>query len=133
LRADCTPKAVSHRLNNIRNHGKPLPNSNSAGTTPVKVATTPKTPRSRAKATPKKAAPVDSESDSGGPEGLLESPSARRSSNKRPRSAPGYAEADGSDEVEEEYVPFSKRVKVEPVEEEFQLGKGELHSVEGEM
>jgi hypothetical protein len=89
----------------------------------VKAATTPKTPRSRAKATPKKAALLDSESDSGGPEGLLESPSAHRSLNKRPRSAPGYAETDGSDEVEKEYVPFSKRVKAEPVEEEFQFGE----------
>lgn len=56
----------------------------------------PKTPRSRPKATPKKPrTSVDSESDSSGPEGLLESPSVKRSSNKRPRPVPkksSYAE-----------------------------------------
>jgi hypothetical protein len=127
MRVDCTPKAVSHRLNNIRNHGKPLPNSASAGNTPEKVATTPKTPRSRAKATPKKAAPIETESDDGGPEGFLDSPSARRSSKKRKMNAPTYAETDNSgDEIEEEYLPFNKRVKVEPVEEEVQFGGEEM-------
>jgi hypothetical protein len=121
---DCTPKAVSHRLNNIRNHGKPL--AASTGTTPVKAATTPKTPRSRVKASAKKsrAAAGTSESDNGEPEGLLESPSVKRGSVKRPHSAPkvSYAETDGSD-VMEEYTPFGgvKRVKKEPVEEQDDL------------
>jgi hypothetical protein len=68
---------------------------------------------------PKNAAPVNSDSD--GPEGLLESPSANRASSKRSRSAPkaSYVEIDDSDdEFEEEYVPLSKRVKTEPVEED---------------
>jgi hypothetical protein len=41
--------------------------------------------------------------------------------------APTYAETDNSgDEIEEEYLPFNKRVKVEPVEEEVQFGGGEM-------
>jgi hypothetical protein len=112
-------------LNNIRNHGKPL--SSSTGTTPVKAVTTPKTPRSRAKASAKKLrTPMGTnESDNGEPEGFLESPSVKRGLAKRPRSAPksSYAESEGSDVTEEEYTPFGgvKRVKTEPVEEEEEL------------
>lgn len=87
---------------------------------------TPKTPRSRAKATPKKPrTPVDSESESGGPEGLLESPSpsVKRTMGKRPRAAPKvpYAESEGEDvSEEEEYVPFGgmKKIKREYAEED---------------
>ncbi|KAH3976207.1 hypothetical protein HBH64_090440 [Parastagonospora nodorum] len=124
---DCTSKAVSHRLANIRNHGKPLPAS--TGNTPVKAIMTPKTPRSRAKATPKKPrTPVESESESGGPEGLLESPSpsVKRTSAKRQRSASKvvYAETDGSDVTEEEYIPYggTKKIKREYAEDEGEVG-----------
>jgi hypothetical protein len=49
---------------------------------------------------------------------LLNSPTAER--NKRARGTPKktYAESDGEDaEEEDEYVPISKKVKMEPVDE----------------
>jgi hypothetical protein len=86
---------------------------------------TPKTPRSRAKATPREPrTPVESESESGGPEGLLESPlpSVKRTSAKRQRSASKvvYAETDGSDVTEEEYISYggTKKIKREYAEDE---------------
>ncbi|KAH5994294.1 hypothetical protein HBI83_245580 [Parastagonospora nodorum] len=127
ISGDCTPKAVSHRLANIRNHGKPLPAS--TGNTPVKAIMTPKTPRSCAKATPKKSrTPGESESDSGSPEGPLKSPSpsVKRTSAKRQRSASKvvYAETDGSDVTEEEYIPYggTKKIKREYAEDEGEVG-----------
>lgn len=127
---DCTPKAVSHRLTNIRNHGKPLPAS--TGNTPVKASMTPKTPRGRAKVTPKKLrTPVESESESGGPEGLQESPSpspsVKRTTGKRQCSAPkvAYAESEGEDagEEQEEYIPFGgmKKIKREFADEDLNV------------
>ena len=127
---DCTPKAVSHRLNNIRNNGKPLPNGDgrSAASTPTKAATTPKTPRGRTKASATKKQPTrvdscNSDSDAG-PEGVIDddevvSPSAGRGSTRRARSTPkrSYAETASSDDVSDVYVPLPKRVKSEPQEE----------------
>jgi hypothetical protein len=113
---DCTPKAVSHRLTNLRNTGKPLNGS------PAKsAASTPKTPKSRAK----KQKPATSESDE--PEGLQDEPEAASplAGKKRRRATPkknvDYKETDGEDDSDEkEYIPFQgwKKVKKEPVEEE---------------
>jgi hypothetical protein len=100
-------------------------------------ASTPKPavkPKRHAKATSKKMATPDSDE----PEGLAdESPSVRK---KRQRAMPkktvDYKESDGEDESgeeeeeEEEYVPLSKRVKTEPVEEEPMIFAEE---VQGEM
>jgi hypothetical protein len=112
-RADCTPKAVSHRLNNIRKSGKPVATPSRG--TPIK------TPKSRAKKQ-KIVTPAD---ESSGPEGLASSndddevvsPSMNR---KRARSTPkkSYAESDQEDGEDEEevYIPFGRRIKAEPVE-----------------
>ncbi|KAF2026634.1 hypothetical protein EK21DRAFT_115582 [Setomelanomma holmii] len=115
----CTPKAVSHRLNNIRNHGKPLAN----GTSPAKTPTTPRTPKtpaSRVKFQPKTNIDTTSESENDGPEGLVESPSARRASVKRAKSTPkrSYAESvdESVDESQEQSAsePAAKRPRVKP-------------------
>jgi hypothetical protein len=114
---DCTPKAVSHRLNNIRNHGKPLANNSSPAN--------PKTSKSRAKAPEKKKTNKDttSESDNDGPEGLIESPFAHRAGSKRAKSTPkrSYAEPESEDESEherEEPVTKRARIKNEPIDDE---------------
>ncbi|KAF1850895.1 uncharacterized protein K460DRAFT_400929 [Cucurbitaria berberidis CBS 394.84] len=122
----CTPKAVSHRLNNIRNSGNNNGTRSSGGTrpngsvthTPTRATSTPRTPRSRAKATPNKKKVSSNESD-GGPEGLLDeddevmSPLAARGKRGARQS---YAEP----ESEEEHSDYqmSKRVKTEPIDDD---------------
>jgi hypothetical protein len=119
-RADCTPKAVENRLYSWKK--KNLPAAPSTGNTPSSTPKTPKTLKGRAKATPKKTVRDESEED--GSEGLLESPSpsVKRASAKRQRSASKvvYAETDGSDVTKEEYIPFggTKKIKREYAEDE---------------
>ncbi|KAH4845546.1 hypothetical protein HBH75_179850 [Parastagonospora nodorum] len=122
--ADCTPKAVENRLYSWKK--KNLPAAPSTGNTPSSTPKTPKTPKVRAKATPKKI--VLDESEEGGPEGLLESPSpsVKRTSAKRQRSASKvvYVETDGSDVTEKEYIPYggTKKIKREYAEDEGEVG-----------
>ncbi|KAH3953298.1 hypothetical protein HBH70_028580 [Parastagonospora nodorum] len=121
---DCTPKAVENRLYSWKK--KNLPAAPSTGNTPSSTPKTPKTPKVRAKATPKKI--VLDESEEGGPEGLLESPSpsVKRTSAKRQRSASKvvYVETDGSDVTEKEYIPYggTKKIKREYAEDEGEVG-----------
>jgi hypothetical protein len=135
---DCTPKAVSHRLANLRNTGKPLNSTPSKGAGNPKAATTPKTPKSRAKkqklATPESDSPEGLQSESDGLE--QESPLA---SKKRKRATPkktvDYKETSGEDESQEqEYIPVQgwRKVKKEPIEdvavtfgENVEVGQGE--------
>ncbi|KAH7348111.1 hypothetical protein BKA66DRAFT_576300 [Pyrenochaeta sp. MPI-SDFR-AT-0127] len=111
---DCTPKAVSHRLNNIRNTGAAR-NSGSVPSTPSRPHATPKTPRSRTKATPKKK--NNNNNDSDGPEGLIDEEEPMSPSDTRAKRAkrPSYVEA-GSVE-EPDYVIVNKRVKTEPLDD----------------
>lgn len=124
---DCTPKAVSHRLSNIRKGGTTHANAGAvASTTPT--ASTPKTPRSRAKATPRKKKEVSEEVDSDGPQGLMDddevlSPTAARGKRTlNGKRKPTYDETSDKEveevEVEDTYVPMAKRVKEEAVDEE---------------
>jgi hypothetical protein len=130
LRAGCTEKALSHRLNNIRNHGKPVSTpAKAAGTamkaTPMKVTGTPRAPASRVKNMPKtprsRATELSDKSEfETDPEGLLDSPSVARSSKRAtPGSKARHAESEDSieDGEEDEYVPI-KKVKKEPIDEE---------------
>lgn len=123
-RLDCTPKAVSHRLTNIRKGGTTHAN-NGAVNSP-----TSKTSRSRAKATPRKKKAVSEEVESDGPQGLVDdeevllSPTAARGKRgmsggvkRKVEYKEDSDQEDGEGEVEEEYVPLAKRVKEEPVEE----------------
>ncbi|KAI4915372.1 uncharacterized protein J4E92_009326 [Alternaria infectoria] len=120
---DCTPKAVSHRLTNIRKGG-----TTHAVASPTPAALTPKTPRSKAKPVPRKKKAVSEEVDSDGPQGLMDddevlSPSAARGKRTlNGKRKPTYDETsdkeDEEGEVEDEYVPMAKRVKEEPVDEE---------------
>ena len=105
-------------------------NLNSATNTPSKTAaaTTPKTPRSRAKATPRKGKQLSEDVESDGPQGLVNdeevfSPSAARGK----RTLDGVRKATHAEmsdkeeedaELEDEYVLMAKRVKQEPVDEE---------------
>jgi hypothetical protein len=113
-RIDCTPKAVSHRLANIRKGGSTRPTG--------AVSTTPRTPGSRVKTTPRRKK-NDVVSDEEGPEGLdvqLDSPTAARG--KRVLNAnkkTSYAEDPTDDEEDiESDGPSKKRAKKEPVEED---------------
>jgi len=120
---DCTPKAVSHRLTNIRKGG-----TTHAVASPTPAASTPKTPRSKAKPVPRKKKAVSEEVDSDGPQGLMDddevlSPTVARG--KRGRNGGQKVKYDESSEkeeedleVEDEYVPMAKRVKEEPVDDE---------------
>ncbi len=105
-------------------------NLNSATNTPSKTtaATTPKTPRSRAKATPRKGKQLSEDVESDGLQGLVDdeevfSPSAARSKRtlNGARKAT-YAETSDKEEeeaeLEDEYVPMAKRIKDEPIDEE---------------
>ncbi|KAI4941042.1 hypothetical protein J4E86_010542 [Alternaria arbusti] len=120
---DCTPKAVSHRLTNIRKGG-----TAHAVASPTRTASTPKTPRSKAKPVPRKKKAVSEDADSDGPQGLMDddevlSPTAahgKRTLNGKRK--PTYDETSDKEdeevEVEDMYVPMAKRVKEEPVDEE---------------
>lgn len=123
-RLDCTPKAVSHRLTNIRKGGTTHAN-NSAVNSP-----TPKTSRPRAKATPRKKRAVSEEVESDGPQGLVDdeevllSPTAARGKRgmsggvkRKVEYKEDSDQEDGEGDVEEEYIPLAKRVKEEPIEE----------------
>lgn len=130
---DCTPKAVSHRLNNIRNYGKPLANGDSATSTPTKAATTPKTPASRSKSTAtKKKKAADSDGNSDALEGLQEEAQSPSINRKRARETPkkSYAEPDSSEENEGPApvpMPKRQRVKSEPEEDlDFGLDLGDV-------
>ncbi|KAI4608175.1 hypothetical protein J4E80_009183 [Alternaria sp. BMP 0032] len=124
---NCTPKAVSHRLSNIRKGGTTNANGGAVAS-PTRTASTPKTPRSRAKAAPRKKKDASEEVDSDGPQGLIDddevlSPTAARGKRTlNGKRKPTYDETsdkeDGDVEVEDEYVPMAKRVKEEPVDEE---------------
>ncbi|KAI4906003.1 hypothetical protein J4E90_011001 [Alternaria incomplexa] len=123
----CTPKAVSHRLSNIRKGGTTNANGGAVAS-PTRTASTPKTPRSRAKATPRKKKDVSEEVDSDGPQGLMKdddvlSPAAARGKRTlNGKRKPTYDETSDKEEedleVEDVYVPMAKRVKEEPVEDE---------------
>ncbi|KAF2823654.1 hypothetical protein CC86DRAFT_408684 [Ophiobolus disseminans] len=123
---NCTPKAVSHRLNNIRSHGKPLANGG-ASATPTPTKAPPKKPAGRAKAgAAKKKAPESDDEDS--PQSLqeeeVETPTTTRFKRKLSTPKRSYAESANSSEdsgVEEEYVPMAKRVEKEPVEDDDDL------------
>ena len=120
----CTPKAVGHRLSNLRNSGKML-NSGGSSATPKKIPATPRTPRTpasgrirAAKASAKKNVDNETSSEDAADE-ELSSPSV---AHKRARTSKGpksYAESEAtSGDDEEEFTPMSKRVKAEPVEDE---------------
>ena len=125
--SDCTPKAVSHRLSNIRKGGTTHANGGAVAS-PTRTASTPKTPRSKAKATPRKKKDVSEDVDSDGPQGLMEdddvlSPAAARGKRTlNGKRKPTYDETSDKEEedleVEDVYVPMAKRVKEEPVEDE---------------
>ena len=125
--SDCTPKAVSHRLSNIRKGGTTNANGGAVAS-PTRTASTPKTPRSKAKPVPRKKKAVSEEVDSDGPQGLMDydevlSPSAARGKRTlNGKRKPTYDETsdkeDGDVEAEDVYVPMAKRVKEEPVDEE---------------
>ena len=124
---DCTPKAVSHRLTNIRKGGTTNANGGAVAS-PTRTASTFKTPRSKAKPVPRKKKAVSEDADSDGPQGLMDndevlSPSAARGKRTlNGKRKPTYDETsdkeDEEAEVEDEYVPMAKRVKEEPVDEE---------------
>jgi hypothetical protein len=126
---DCTPKAVSHRLTNLRNTGKPLNGTPSKSAVTFKAATTPKTPRSRAKKqklpSPESDSPEGLQDESDG--GLEESPLASKKRKRvTPKKTVDYKETSSEDEsVEEEYIPLGSRkhVKTEPVEEMLVFGE----------
>ncbi|KAJ4988675.1 hypothetical protein SVAN01_05808 [Stagonosporopsis vannaccii] len=117
----CTPKAVSHRLSNLRQSGKPVNPS-----TPRKTHSTAKSPRTpssgRARASVKKIAKPEAEdTDEELDEELVSSPLVQRKRTRTPKMQKSYAESDassGDDEDEETFVPQTKKVKAEPVEKE---------------
>ncbi|KAF1829388.1 hypothetical protein BDW02DRAFT_602586 [Decorospora gaudefroyi] len=131
---DCTPKAVSHRLSKFSNGG---PAQSSANNTPVKTnaksSTTPKktTPASRARAG--KRVQKDEDDDEAAPQALADgaeeilSPLAargKRNLNGIPKR--NYAgmddEVEDNDEAEfDVYAPISKRIKTEPLEEDYEF------------
>ena len=130
----CTPKAVGHRLSNLRNSGKML-NSGGSSATPKKMAVTPRTPRTpasgrvrAAKASAKKNVDNETSSEDAADE-ELSSPSV---AHKRARTSKGpksYAESDAtSGDDEEEFTPMSKRVKAEPIEDEGVAGTISNHT-----
>ncbi|KAH6622330.1 hypothetical protein C7974DRAFT_457382 [Boeremia exigua] len=118
----CTPKAVSHRLSNLRKSGKPVGST----TTPKKasVARAPRTPASGGRASAKKSVNKDVTSDESGGEEAVPSPlaSRKRTRTRTPKTPPKYAESDATsgddDEGEEEFSPVVKKVKTEPVDDE---------------
>ncbi|KAH7074824.1 hypothetical protein BKA63DRAFT_414645 [Paraphoma chrysanthemicola] len=118
---EASSKAVENRLYSWKK--KNVGSGTNATSTPSKVLATPKTPNSRAKATGRKkklATPSESEND--GPEGLIDSPSVKKSNSKRAKSTPKRSHAESEDEhgiaeVEEEYAPLAKKVKTEPVDD----------------
>ncbi|KAI4913381.1 hypothetical protein J4E85_010835 [Alternaria conjuncta] len=125
---DCTPKAVSHRLTNIRKGGTTSANAGTVAS-PRPAASKPKTPRSKAKPVPRKEKAVSEDADSDGPQGLMDddeilSPTASRGKRTlNGKRKPTYDETSDKEEeeeveVEDEYVPMAKRVKEEPVDEE---------------
>ncbi|KAJ4379325.1 hypothetical protein N0V86_005370 [Didymella sp. IMI 355093] len=125
----CTPKAVSHRLANLRNSGK-MVNSDGAASTPKKIAATSRLARTptaslgRAKASKGRkttGGDTTSEDDDGEP---IVSPSADRKRTRTSATRKTYAESDATtgDEEEDEFTPKSKKVKTEPVEEEGTTG-----------
>ncbi|KAF2854448.1 hypothetical protein T440DRAFT_465413 [Plenodomus tracheiphilus IPT5] len=109
----CTPKAVSHRLNNIRGGGKAV------GTPKKAAAATPKTPRGRPKFTPRKKTADDSDCEPEGPvddDEEIQSPSAARG--KRAANKIKVSYADSESEAEDDDGNMHKRVKHEPIEED---------------
>lgn len=117
--ADCTPKAVSHRLNNIRGGGKSGATRSAPNTPKSKRVATPKTAGGRAKVTPRKK--VDNDYDSG-PEGPIDdaeemqSPSAARGKRAANNNKISYAESDSETEGRDDGM--QKRVKTEPDEQD---------------
>ncbi|KAF3053373.1 hypothetical protein E8E11_011744 [Didymella keratinophila] len=117
----CTPKAVSHRLTNLRKSGK-MVNSGSASSTPIKKTATPRTPRTPASGRGGVKAPkgkpmtdADTTSEEEEPAPL---PSVSRKRGRSSTAPKSYAESDATVGDEEEFTPKSKKVKDEPVEEE---------------
>ncbi|KAJ4322182.1 hypothetical protein N0V94_002530 [Neodidymelliopsis sp. IMI 364377] len=124
--AGCTPKAVSHRLSNLRSSGK-MTTTSSPAKAPEKAVATPRTPRAKVsgggkgKATPaKKIADEDTTSD-----GTVEmeepvvSPSVRRKRTRVQSTPVTYdsASTGEGDDDDEEFTPVVKRVKAEPVDD----------------
>jgi len=118
----CTPKAVSHRLTNLRKSGK-MVNSGSASSTPIKKTATPRTPRTPASGRggvkapkSKKMSDADTTFEEEEP---APSPSVSRKRGRTSTAPKSYAESDATTgDEEEEFTPKSKKVKDEPVEEE---------------
>jgi hypothetical protein len=122
----CTPKAVSHRLANLRNHGKIAKRKGSTTLIPVRAAASPRTPRtptsgrSRTKDTSTKK-PTDNDTASEGEEDAesIVSPSDGRKRARYSKTPASYAESDAvSDDEDEPFTPKNKRVKTEPAEDE---------------
>ncbi|CAO2649578.1 Nn.00g069630.m01.CDS01 [Neocucurbitaria sp. VM-36] len=123
---DCTPKAVSHRLTSIRNGGNGSArggrSNGSVSNTPARASTTSKTPRSRVvKSTPKKHK-VSSDNSDGDSKGTVDdeddlvSPSAAAGKRGK-RHSYVEPESDGEDDG----ARVSKRVKLEPIDDEEDL------------
>ncbi|CAI6333482.1 unnamed protein product [Periconia digitata] len=111
---DCTPKAVSHRLNNIKNSGKPTKAPGSASSSPVKGAGVKKTQAGRGK----KAKATDSGASDEGQDNDTPTPAAAPAPRKRGRpkkSAVNVATDDQGDE--EQMQPKQKKVKSEQTED----------------
>jgi hypothetical protein len=120
---DCTAKAVENRLYTWKKKNVGSGDGTPKVASTTKPATTPKTPKSRAKkqrlATPESGSPEGLQSESDGLE--QDSPLA---SKKRKRATPkktvNYKETSGEDESEEqEYIPLQgwRKVKKEPIED----------------
>ncbi|KAI8940859.1 hypothetical protein NX059_002120 [Plenodomus lindquistii] len=119
---ECSAKAVENRLytwkkKNVTGNTGLNASTNNTTTKPSAAKTsTPKTPRGRAKATPRKKV-VDYEDGAEGPvddEEEITSPSAARGKRGLNGAGPSYAEPDS--ETEEGDAPTAKRVKAEPVD-----------------
>ncbi|PVI07634.1 hypothetical protein DM02DRAFT_666546 [Periconia macrospinosa] len=132
---ECTPKAVSHRLNNIKNSGKPAKSATDGATaspikkTPTKKGTAaPATPRSNksAKSTAAKKKAIEAGEDGQGAAEDSPTPTARKRGRPKKSNATvseeDEGEAAGEDETEEksEYFdaePEAKKIKLEKEDE----------------
>ncbi|OSS43657.1 hypothetical protein B5807_11530 [Epicoccum nigrum] len=127
----CTPKAVSHRLSNLKNSGKMTAGGSSpAVSSPAvkkSVATprTPRTPRTPASArarSSKKAREEDEEDETATEDGSADDTVPTPSVNRQRRASQpkrSYAESDAaSDDEEDGFTPINKKVKKEAVDEE---------------
>lgn len=127
LASDCTAKAVENRLYSWKKKNTSgSTNLNTATSTPTKKVTTPKTPGSRQKATPrKKKEQLDEDSD--GPQDLFsikqDSLSPTPAHHKRKADQTSCTESQSEDgDIEGLYTPKKSKVKMEPTEDWAILG-----------